>query len=127
MKVKPWAIGIMLLCTLLTSSAQLLLKSGALKLEFNILSVLSNWNIFLGIGLYGLGAVLVIFALRGGEVTVLYPIVTSSYIWVALGSSYFFGENVNSLRWIGILLVVVGILVITIGGNAVAEDSAKVI
>lgn len=115
MKTKLWAIWLMVLCTLFTSSAQIFYKFGVGKLEFNFLSLITNWSIIIGIALYGFGAVLVIIALRGGEVTVLYPIITSSYIWVTMGSSYFFGEVINSLRWLGVFLIMVGIIMITFG------------
>ena len=61
--------------------------------------------------------ILVIIALRGGEVTVLYPIITSSYIWVTLGSSYFFGETIGILKIAGISLIILGILFITFGAK----------
>lgn len=115
MKTKLWAVFLMIVCTAFTSSAQILYKTGANKLSFDIISIITNWQIILGLFLYALGAVLVIIALRGGEVTVLYPIITSSYIWVALGSSYFFGEVISSLRWTGIILIIIGIIVITFG------------
>ena len=115
MKTKPWAILLMIVCTIFTSSAQIFYKMGADRLQFNIISIITNWHIISGLILYGLGAVLVIIALRGGEVTVLYPIITSSYIWVSLGSVYFFGEKMNSFKWIGIFLIILGIIIITFG------------
>lgn len=115
MKTKLWAILLMILCTFFTSSAQILYKSGADKLSFDIISIITNWHIILGVVLYGLGAVLVVIALRGGEVTVLYPIITSSYIWVSIGSSYFFKETMGMFKWIGIFLIVLGIILITLG------------
>jgi len=115
MKTKLWAIILMVVCTIFTSSAQLFYKAGADKLVFNIISIMTNWQIILGITLYALGAVLVIIALRGGEVTVLYPIITSSYIWVSFGSVYFFGEKMNSFKWVGVFLIILGIILITFG------------
>jgi len=115
MKTKLWAIILMIVCTLFTSTAQILYKMGADRLNFDIVSIITNWQLILGMTFYGLGAVLVIIALKGGEVSVLYPIVTSSYIWVSIGSVYFFREKMNSFKWIGILLIILGIIMITIG------------
>lgn len=115
MKTKLWAIMLMVICTALTSSAQIFYKIGADKLRFDIISIITNWHIISGMVLYASGAVLVIIALRGGEVTVLYPVITSSYIWVTIGSNYFFGEIISSLRWAGVALIIVGILMITFG------------
>ncbi len=117
MKTKLWAIMLMVVCTIFTSAAQILYKMGSDKLSFGILSIITNWHLISGLALYGLGAVLVITALRGGEVTVLYPIITSSYIWVSLGSSYFFGEMMNAFKWTGIILIIFGIVLITVGGK----------
>ena len=116
-KTKLWAITLMVICTIFTSSAQIFYKMGADKLDYNLASIITNWHIIAGMVLYGLGAVLVILALRGGEVSVLYPIITSSYIWVSLGSSYFFGEIMNVFKWIGVFLIIFGIMLITFGQN----------
>ena len=113
-KTKLWAVILMVLCTIFTASAQLLYKSGVHKLEFSLVSIISNWNIILGIVMYGLGAICLIVALRGGQLTVLYPIAASSYVWVALGSGYFFGEIVNKFRWIGIIFIMIGIVMIAL-------------
>lgn len=117
MKTKIWAIILMVMCTIFTSSAQILYKVGADRLSFNIMSIITNWPIILGITLYGIGAVLVIIAFKGGDVTVLYPIITTSYIWVSLGSSYFFKETLGLFKWIGIILIIIGIMLITFGGK----------
>jgi multidrug transporter EmrE-like cation transporter len=115
MKTKLWAILLMVICTVFTSSAQIFYKVGANKLSFNFISIITNWQLILGLILYGIGAVLVIIALKGGEVTVLYPIITSSYIWVSLASGYFFGEKIGMFRWAGIFLIILGIVIITLG------------
>jgi drug/metabolite transporter (DMT)-like permease len=114
MKTKLWAIILMVVCTVFTSSAQILYKLGAEKLIFDIVSIITNWQILLGLVFYGIGAVLVIISFRGGEVTVLYPIITSSYIWVTLGSWYFLKESISVVRWSGVLLIMMGILIITL-------------
>jgi len=123
MKTKLWAIGLVVFCTLFTSAAQLFYKSGASNLEWNLLALITNWPILLGIGLYGLGAVLMIVALRGGEVTTLYPIITFSYVLVTLGSGYFFGEVLNPMKWLGVGVIIVGILMIVLGEKKINETT----
>ncbi len=117
MKTKLWAVSLVVLCTLFTSSAQILYKKGAEKLGLNLISIITNWNLIFGIVLYVMGAVLLIVAFRGGDVTVLYPIITTSFVWVTLGSMYFFGETISFLRWIGVFLIIVGIIVINLGSE----------
>ena len=104
---------LVVLCTLLTSTAQVLYKFGADKLELSFHGVITNYYILSGLLLYGIGAIMLVTALKHGELTVLYPIIATSYIWVALMSWYFFNESMNYLKWIGIFTIVVGIIFIT--------------
>ncbi|MBW2966240.1 EamA family transporter [Candidatus Woesearchaeota archaeon] len=117
MATKRWAIGLVFVCTLFTSFAQIFYKFGADRLSFNLISIITNWQIVLGLTLYGIGAVLLITALKGGDVSVLYPIVATSYIWVSLLSMYFFGEIMNLYKWIGIIAIFFGVIFVAKGGK----------
>lgn len=117
MKTELWAIGLMVLCTAFTSVAQVFYKFGAAKLEFNIISLITNLPLITGMILYILGAFIMITAFKGGEVSVLYPIIATSYIWVSLLSIHFFNENLNFFRWIGIFVIIAGIIFISIGSK----------
>jgi len=117
MKTQPWAIVLVLFITALTSSAQLLYKMGADRLSFDLLMLLSNWPLLLGMLIYGIGAVLLIIALKHGEVTILYPVIATSYIWVTLFSWLLFGESISYLKLIGIISIVVGIVFISFGSK----------
>ena len=83
--------------TLLTTGAQLLYKPGMdmlvlsplLSLPFRILT---NWLLVGGLSLYVLGAFLMIHSFRGGEVSTLYPIFSTSYVWFS-----FLGKLLESL------------------------------
>jgi len=108
-KTKLSSIILVLIVTLFTSVAQIFYKFGADKLDFSIFGLITNYHLIIGLGLYGLGAVILITALRGGELTVLYPIIATSYIWVSVLSIIFLNEEVSVLKWIGILAIVVGV------------------
>ena len=112
MTTKLWAIGLLVLTTLLTSAAQLLYKAG-----IGYFPQYLDWRIVLGLVIYGVGAIFMLFALKGGEVTVLYPIVATSYIWVGIFSWVLFGESLNALKLAGILTIVAGIITLGIGAN----------
>jgi len=117
MATKAWAIGLMILTTAFTSFAQVFYKFGAAKLEFNFFSLITNLPLIIGMALYILGAVIMIIAFKGGEVSVLYPVVATSYIWVSLLSVYFFGEGLNLFRLGGIFVIIFGIVFISLGSK----------
>ena len=117
MATKPWAALLVLFTTLLTSSAQILYKFGSATLTFDIISILTNHYLVGGILLYVIGGTLMIVSFRGGEVSVLYPIIATSYIWVSLLSVRFLGEIMNVFKWIGVMAIISGIILIGYGSK----------
>jgi undecaprenyl phosphate-alpha-L-ara4N flippase subunit ArnE len=117
MSTKLWAALLVLFTTFLNSIAQLLYKFGSERLEFDIMSILTNFYIIGGILIYIIGGILVILALRGGEVSVLYPIIATGYIWVSLLSVFFLDETMNIFKWIGIVSIIGGIALIGYGSK----------
>jgi multidrug transporter EmrE-like cation transporter len=117
MGTKPLAIIAIALCTILTSFAQVFYKKGANLLQLNILSILTNYNLLFGLILYGLALVIMILSFKHGEVTVLYPIIALGYIWVSLLSIYFFNETMNFYKWLGVLIIISGVITITYGSQ----------
>ena len=105
------------LCTLLVSVAQVFYKTGANALEFSLIKIITNYNIIIGIAIYAVGAIILLIALRGGELSVLYPIIATSYIWVTLLSIYFFNEVMNFYKFAGIAAIISGIILIGLGSK----------
>ncbi|HLC49947.1 MAG TPA: hypothetical protein VJI97_00800 [Candidatus Nanoarchaeia archaeon] len=121
MATKLWAALLVLFTTLLTSSAQLLYKLGSNSLEPSIIGILTNYYLIGGVLLYVVGGTLLIISLRGGEVSVLYPLIAASYIWVSLMSIYFLNEQMNLWRWAGIFVIIAGISFIGYGSSETAK------
>jgi multidrug transporter EmrE-like cation transporter len=110
MATQKWAIALVLFFTLLTSAAQIFLKLASEKLELNLIALLTNWPLLIGGILYVISAILLIIALRGGELSVLYPLVALSYVWVSLVSPRIFPtDSMNPLKWVGIAFIIGGV------------------
>lgn len=100
----------MIPCTLFTSAGQILYKIGAESLSLEISSIIFNMPLIAGLISYGIGLVFLIIAFKGGELSVLYPIVATSYIWVSLASSYLFETDYMTVsKWIGVIIIIVGV------------------
>lgn len=115
MATKIWAMLLVLFTTLLTSSAQLLWKKGSASLT--VATIASNYYLIGGLLLYVVGGTLLIISLRGGEVSVLYPIIATSYVWVTLLSMRFLDETMNNFKWFGITSIILGIVLIGFGSK----------
>jgi drug/metabolite transporter (DMT)-like permease len=87
------------------------------KLSFNLISIITNWQIILGLAIYGVGAAIMIKALKYGNVSTLYPIIATSYIWVSLGSWFLFSELMNIWKWTGILTIFFGVVFLSYGSK----------
>ncbi len=110
---KTWAIMVIVLTTFVTALAQVFLKKGASALGTGTLT----FSLVLGLVFYGFGAALFFIALKGGEVSVLVPFLATTYVWVALLGKGVFGESVSLFTWLGIFLVVLGIVLVGKGGT----------
>ena len=115
MATQLWAIALVILATLIGAFGPILLKKASAKKLSSIKSLSKNYNLFGGVGLYAIGTVLFIPALKGGDLSVLYPFVALTYIWVSLLSVKFLGEKMNKFKWAGIILIIVGVTFIGIG------------
>jgi len=125
-KTPTWTILLVLFCTVLTTSAQVSWKYGADKLVIDPIAILYNYNIWLGFFFYGIGAILLIYSLKYGELSVLYPIIATSYIWVAILSMILFSESLNFFKIIGILIIVLGVSLIGYGSRKEDVESYEV-
>ena len=117
MATKLWAALLVLFTTLLTSSAQLLYKLGSETLTLNVFNIITNYYLIAGLILYAIGGTLMIVSFRGGEVSVLYPIIATSYIWVSFLSIFFLNEKMNFFKWFGIIAIIAGIISIGYGSK----------
>lgn len=115
MKTKLWAIYLILFCALLTSTAQILWKTGSKTLSIN--TFLTNIPLMIGFFLYAIAAITLIISLRYGELSVLYPFFSTSYVWVSLLSIYFLNEAITGWKWVGIAMIILGICFIGVGSR----------
>jgi uncharacterized membrane protein len=111
-QVPLWTVALVLFCAVLGAFGQFLFKLGSASLTSNVASWLTNWRILLGMALYGISAVLFIVALRRGNLSLLYPLVATSYIWVTLLATGYLGEPFPPLKWLGIALIIGGVSLI---------------
>ena len=117
MAIQLWAIGLVITATLIGAFGPILLKKASAKRLSNLTSLMTNYHLFGGVFLYAIGTLLFIPALKGGDLSVLYPFVAVAYIWVSLLSVKFLGEKMNKFKWLGIALIIIGVSLIGIGSQ----------
>lgn len=115
METQLWAVGLVVFGCVISAFGALYLKLGSASISFNLKSFLFNRKLMLGVFLYGLSAVFFIAGLKGGELSVLYPVVSTGYIWICLLSARYLKEEMTRLKWLGILFIIIGVSLIGYG------------
>ncbi len=123
-----WALILILVCVFLGVAGELLFKTGAISLKnvdlaispgtlSSILAILRNPVIIMGFVCYGIASVLWIIVLSRLDLSFAYPLYALMYAFVPIAAMFFLGEHVPVGRWVGILLIVTGVItVFRLGG-----------
>ena len=113
MVTKFWAIFLVAFCTVLTTSAQLIYQKGIDQPDLLVMALWLGGGLFI----YGISSILLVVALKGGELSVLYPVIATSFIWVTLSAFFLFGEALSVWKWLGIFSIMLGVSLIGWGGR----------
>jgi drug/metabolite transporter (DMT)-like permease len=71
-------------------------------------SVFVNWQ-FAACGIcYGAGSVLWFYIVKNYPFSMAYPLVSLSYVFGMIAAIIFFNETVDLMKWIGVLLIMLG-------------------
>ena len=118
------AILLMIMCTFFSSTAHLLLKYGAEKINSNNFMSIFNLYLFFGFLFFGIGALFMMVAFKNGELSVVFPILATSYVWVSLFSPIFFvTDSMNYWKWFGVILILFSISVLGVKSSEKSEVS----
>ncbi|HEY6349384.1 MAG TPA: EamA family transporter [Candidatus Angelobacter sp.] len=102
----------------LGSLGHLLIKTGVTAaarqtINSSLLGRLSHYLLqpaaMTGLLIYGVGTLLWIYAVSQRNISFLYPLTALTYVIVALGGKFIFGEMISPQRWLGIGVVMLGV------------------
>jgi drug/metabolite transporter (DMT)-like permease len=110
------SILLVLLASLIGSFGAVFLKLGSRHLDRGLVGAL-NWELAAGIALFVGSSVPFVMALKHGELSVLYPMVSLSYAWAMLWSRIFFKEVITKAKIGALAMILGGIVCIGLGGR----------
>ena len=120
---RPFLIVVTAICFSVTG--ELLLKSGMNSIGILSLSnfwptlgkIVTNPRIIGGFGFFGVGAVFWLAAISRVPLSWAYPMLSIGYLLILLFSAVILKEQVAPLRWIGALIICVGIVLVFRSGS----------
>ncbi|MGJ7515567.1 4-amino-4-deoxy-L-arabinose-phospho-UDP flippase [Pseudomonas baetica] len=100
-------------CVLGLAIGQLLFKlsSTSLALTGTLLSVKSALPLLTAMIIYGVTSVAWVWVLQKIELGRVYPIMALAFVFVPLGSHFIFGERFQAQYFIGLIMIVAGIII----------------
>jgi len=106
-------------CTIFGAAAQILIKIGMSPEHFtpSLMGLLTDVPLIAGYALYGVFTLAMVLALRDGELSMLYPIIALTYVWVTLASYWLLHDTPNLYKNLGIAVIVLGVAVLGGGGG----------
>lgn len=107
------SIALFLIAAMIGALGQYLYREGARMPMADTMAWLTNWRILLGLVCYIAVMVLFLTGFRiGGEMTVLYPMYASTFIWALLIGRFLLGEPVGLTRIIGVGVIMIGMFLV---------------
>lgn len=114
----PWEMVSALGAIILASCGHLLIKAGLRSAVLTtpaggIFARLAHYllhpAVATGLGIYGLGTILWVYAVSRRSISFLYPLTALNYAIVTMGGKFLFGESITRGRWLGIAVVMLGV------------------
>ena len=121
-KARRLSILLVCLCTAIGAAAQMLMKAGVTSTSQDsalqiLIAIFQTPTLFAGFALYGLSAALLVIALKYGELSILYPVIALTYVWVTALSVLIYHAIVNPTKLLGLTAVVIGVAVLGRSGK----------
>ena len=116
MTVSYWLL--FLLGVLMSAAGGIFLKIGSADIQYEggvtatALQIALNWKILLGMLMYFIPVLIWIFMLKKIDLSYLQPLFSLMYVVTPILAIFVLNEQVPTLRWFGIGVVALGVLII---------------
>ena len=117
------AIVLVIIATLIGSPYPILLKKASNKINLSALSsfrkfisaTAGNIPLVIAVIVFGISFVVYSIALRGADLSLVYPLVSLSYLWVSFLSVKYLNERMTTTKWAGVIVIIAGAFMVGLG------------
>ena len=113
------SLVLVMIASFIGSWGAVCLKLGSRTLKRSLYSIIFNLRLAGGAALFVISSLFFVKAvsLPGAQLSILYPMVSLSYVWTALWSRLFFGEPFTRDKFLGLGLILTGIAILRLGNR----------
>jgi len=104
---------IAVLCVIAVSIGQMLFKFSATSLAEtgSLFTLKTAASLFAAMTLYAITSLVWVWVLQKAELGQIYPLMALAFILVPLGSYFIFGERFHTQYFVGVALIIAGIII----------------
>ena len=106
---------LVLAASVIGSFGAVFLKKGSANVVGHSVMSFVNPSLAFGVALYLASSVFYGFGIKGGQLSVLYPMVSLGSIWTLIWSRIFFQEKITREKLFGLALILVGVTFVGMG------------
>jgi len=108
-----WAILLRIIGATIVAFAALFMKIGSrFRFYRDLRLVTKNYILIFGLFLYAVSSILSIIAYRGGDLSLLLPINSLSYVGSMILAVWVLKEKMNVWKYLGMTLIILGVIII---------------
>ncbi|MBR9703539.1 EamA family transporter [Candidatus Woesearchaeota archaeon] len=104
----------MIVITLLGALGAFFFKKSSEHFSLNPFKLIKDWHFILAAVLYAISSLGYVSLLRLEKLSILYPLASLQYIWVAILGAWLLGEHITKRKILGIGIIVIGIVLIAL-------------
>jgi drug/metabolite transporter (DMT)-like permease len=108
------SIVLVLVGSFIGSIGMVFLKKASKDLHKGFLHIISL-NAALGVALFMISSVFYLAGIRNGQISVLFPMVSLSYVWALFWARLVFKEPLTKQKFAGLGLVLIGVFFLGLG------------
>ena len=71
----------------------------------------------IGFGLYGMGALVMLYAYKFGSLSVLQPMLSANYIFTIVLAAAVLQEKITVFKIVGIIIIICGVILVGVGDS----------
>jgi len=106
-------ILIVALCSVFGAIGQIFFSKASKTMDLTKpFELLTNYSLVIGLLCYGIATIVYILMLKHGKLSILYPIIALSYVWVLFLSSWLLNEQITLIKSIGVFMIILGVALI---------------
>ena len=104
------AMGVLFLSVFLNATGQVMFKAARTAFpDASLIEIFYHYQTWVGFIFYGLSAVCWLWVLSRAQLSFAYPVLALSFPIVVALSALLFGETITALRWMGVVIIVLGV------------------